>query len=59
MLMPLGDDNSAITQRPYVTYVLIAVNVLVWVLFQQMSGDGSFTYAFSKYLPKLLRVKIL
>ena len=47
MLMPIGDDNSAITQRPYVTYVLIAVNVLVWVLFQQMSGDGSLTYAFS------------
>lgn len=45
--MPIGDDNSAIKERPYITYALIALNVLVWVLFQGMSGNSEFTYAFS------------
>lgn len=32
MLMPLGDDNSDRHTTPIVTYVLIAINVLVWLL---------------------------
>jgi membrane associated rhomboid family serine protease len=47
MLMPIGDDNSAITTKPFVTYALIAANVLVWVLCQQMSGESVFTFAYS------------
>lgn len=47
MLMPIADDNSAITQRPYVTYALIAANILVWIICQGMSGESAFTYAFS------------
>jgi membrane associated rhomboid family serine protease len=45
--MPIGDDNSAIKERPYVTYALIALNVLVWIVFQGMNGNSEFTYAFS------------
>jgi membrane associated rhomboid family serine protease len=47
MLLPIADDNSAIKERPYVTYALIALNVLVWIVFQGMSGNSEFTYAFS------------
>jgi membrane associated rhomboid family serine protease len=47
MLLPISDDNTAIKERPYVTYALIALNVLVWVVFQGMSGESAFTYAFS------------
>jgi membrane associated rhomboid family serine protease len=47
MLMPIADDNSAITERPYVTYALIAANILVWIVCQGMSGESAFTYAFS------------
>jgi membrane associated rhomboid family serine protease len=47
MLMPISDDNSEITLRPYVNYVLIALNVLVFILLQGMSGDNAFTYAYS------------
>jgi membrane associated rhomboid family serine protease len=32
MLMPLGDDNTDRHTTPVVTYVLIAINVLVWLL---------------------------
>lgn len=57
MLLPIGDDNSAITTRPYVTYVLIAVNVLVWILFQQMDGNSPFTYAYSTVPAEILTGK--
>jgi membrane associated rhomboid family serine protease len=32
MLMPLGDDNTDRHTTPVITYVLIAINVLVWLL---------------------------
>ena len=54
MLLPIGDDNSAITTRPYVTYVLIALNVLVWILLQGMSGESAFTYAYSTVPAEIL-----
>ncbi len=50
MLMPLGDDNSDRTTTPYVTYALVGINVLVFVLLQQM-GENQFTYAWS-YVPR-------
>ena len=49
MLMPLGDDNSDRELTPYVTYLLIALNVLVFVLLQQ-GGENRFTYGYS-YVP--------
>ena len=45
MLFPIGDDNSDRHIRPYVTYALIALNILVFLLFQ-LTNDA-FTYAFS------------
>lgn len=49
MLMPLGDDNSDRTLTPFVTYALLAANVLVFFLLQQ-GGDNAFTYGYS-YVP--------
>jgi membrane associated rhomboid family serine protease len=57
MLLPIGDDNSAITTRPYITYGLIAANILVWILFQQMSGNSDFTYAYSTVPAEILTGK--
>jgi len=45
MFIPLGDDNSERTITPYVTWVIIAINAVVW-FFQLKLGD-SFTYAYS------------
>src|SRR5687768_1942305 len=45
MLMPIGDDNFGRHLTPFVTYILIALNVLVFV-FLQLPSDA-FTYAFS------------
>lgn len=44
MLFPIGDDNSERRITPYVTYTLIAINILVFVF--QLT-DESFTYGFS------------
>jgi membrane associated rhomboid family serine protease len=47
MVFPIGDDNSDRTITPVVNYLLIAVNVLVFVFFQGLGSNEKFTYAFS------------
>ena len=44
MLFPIGDDNRDRRIRPYVTYLLIALNVLVFFLLQ---SSDAFTYGYS------------
>ena len=56
MVLPLGDDNSDRTVFPIVTVVLIAINVLVFVLLQGMGGNDKFTYAFSTVPEEILGV---
>lgn len=47
MVLPIGDDNTGRRSRPVVNYVLIAINVVVFVFFQGMGSNEVFTYAFS------------
>ena len=47
MVFPIGDDNTGRLRTPYVTYLLIALNVLVFVFLQGMGTNERFTYAFS------------
>jgi membrane associated rhomboid family serine protease len=47
MVFPVGDDNSDRQTTPVVNYVLIAINVLVFVLFQGLGQNQKFTYALS------------
>jgi len=47
MVFPIGDDNSDRTVTPYVNYILIALNVLVFVLFQGFGSNERFTYAWA------------
>src|SRR5688500_4059032 len=47
MIFPIGDDNTGRVRTPFVTYVLIALNVLVFVFLQGMGTNERFTYAFS------------
>lgn len=46
-MIPIGDDNRGRTVTPYVNYVLIAINLIVFVVFQGMGNNLEFTYAFS------------
>ncbi len=47
MVIPLGDDNSDRTLFPVVNYTLIAVNVFVFVFFQDLGRNDRFTNAFA------------
>jgi membrane associated rhomboid family serine protease len=47
MVFPIGDDNSDRIRTPYVNYLFLAVNVLVFVFLQGMGTNAEFTYAFS------------
>ena len=47
MVLPIGDDNTGRVRTPFVTYALIALNVLVFVFLQGLGSNERFTYAFS------------
>ncbi len=47
MLFPIGDDNSDRTTTPLVNYLLIALNIIVFVFFQSLGGNDKFTYAYA------------
>ena len=47
MIFPISDDNSDRTTAPLVNYILIAINILVFVFLQQLGANDKFTYAFS------------
>ena len=44
MVFPISDDNSDRRIVPVVNYVLIAVNVFVFVVFQGMGANDTLTY---------------
>ena len=46
-MFPISDDNSDRTITPYVNYLFIGINVLVFVLLQQIGSNESFSYAYS------------
>ena len=45
MVLPLGDDNLDRHRTPVVTYLLIAINVIVWLL--ELSGGERFINGYS------------
>lgn len=47
MIFPIGDDNSDRTTTPIVNYILIAINILVFVFLQGLGSNDKFTYAYS------------
>jgi membrane associated rhomboid family serine protease len=47
MIFPIGDDNSDRTTTPIFTYLLIAVNVLVFIFLQGATGENNFTASFA------------
>jgi membrane associated rhomboid family serine protease len=46
-MMPIGDDNSDRRITPIVNWILIGLNILVFVFFQGMGANERFTYAYS------------
>ncbi|MCA1590957.1 MAG: rhomboid family intramembrane serine protease [Acidobacteria bacterium] len=46
-MFPIGDDNTDRTITPIVNYVFIGLNILVFVLLQQLGSNDAFTYGSS------------
>lgn len=46
-MFPISDDNSDRKIQPIVNYAFIAINILVFLLLQQIGSNDAFTYAFS------------
>ena len=46
-MFPIGDDNSDRTSVPYVNYLFIGINILVFVFLQGLGSNDAFSYAFS------------
>ena len=46
-MFPIGDDDSDRTTLPIANYAIIGINVLVFLLLQQLGTNEQFTYAFS------------
>lgn len=47
MLFPIADENDDRQSTPWVNYVLILVNILVFVFLQGFGSNEKFTYAYS------------
>lgn len=47
MFFPIGDDNRDRTITPYINYLLILANILVFVFLQNLGENEKFTYKFS------------
>ena len=47
MLLPIGDDNRDRKSIPFVNYLLIAINIYVFIAYQNWGRNDYFTYAFA------------
>lgn len=54
MLTPIADDNSDRRLTPYVNYLLLAINVLVFMVLQKGGNDLFITYAYSTVPAEIL-----
>ena len=46
-MFPISDDNTDRVITPYVNYILIGINILVFVFLQGLGGNDAFSYAFA------------
>src|SRR5687768_9512515 len=53
-MIPIGDDNSDRTRTPFVNYLLIAINIFVFIFYQKLGADYSFTYSYSTVPAEIL-----
>jgi membrane associated rhomboid family serine protease len=53
-MIPIGDDPTDLRIRPYVTWLLLAANVFVFVVLQGMGSNERFTMAFATVPAEIL-----
>ncbi len=55
MVFPIADDNTDRTTTPIVNYILIGINLLVFVFLQGLGTNDRFTYALSTVPLEIVR----
>ena len=53
-MIPINDDDSDRTRTPYVNYIFIAINILVFVVYQELGTNLDFTYSYSTVPAEIL-----
>ncbi|HTN47735.1 MAG TPA: rhomboid family intramembrane serine protease [Flavipsychrobacter sp.] len=53
-MFPIGDDNSQRTVTPFVNYLLIAVNIAVFIFLQKMGTNDAFLLSYSTVPEEIL-----
>jgi len=53
-MIPISDDDSDRTIFPFVNYLFIALNILVFVVYQKFGSDTNFTYSYSAVPAEIL-----
>lgn len=54
MLLPIGDDNRDRTITPFINYLLIALNIFVFIYWQQWGKDVPFTFGYATVPAEIL-----
>ena len=54
MFIPIGDDNRDRRTTPYINYLFIAINIIVFIFLQGMGTDWRFTYAYATVPAEIL-----
>lgn len=54
MFLPIGDDNRDRSTTPYVNYIFIGINILVFIFLQGGTGDSPFTFAYATVPAEIL-----
>jgi membrane associated rhomboid family serine protease len=57
MFIPIGDDNRDRHRTPYVNYLFIIINILVFIFLQDMGRNIEFTYGYSTVPGEILSGK--
>ncbi len=46
-MIPISDDDSDRTGTPYINYIFIAINIFVFIYYQQLGHNIDFTYSYA------------
>ena len=53
-MIPLSDDDSDRITFPFVNYIFIAINILVFIVYQKFGSDINFTYSYATVPAEIL-----
>lgn len=46
-MIPIGDDDSDRRRTPFVNYIFILINIIVFIVYQKLGSDINFTFSYA------------